>query len=238
MPVELKKEQILSLAKKAAFQISAKGLDDQKATVHAVLDISGSMQRMYANGTVQNILSRMLALAMKFDDDGQIDVHLFGTNYYQMPSVGIEDIEGYIKREVLSKHRISEGTEYAKALKPFLSQDKPSGFRKLFTPKAAASNIPSYVLFFTDGDNSDKAETTRLIKELAPRPVFFQFVGIGRESFSYLNTLNTLEGRVIDNTGFMKVEDIDSMNDTALFSEILNEFPEWITKSKAQGILQ
>lgn len=34
---------------------------------------------------------------------------------------------------------------------------------------------------------------------------FFKFIGIGKEEFPFLNKLDTLTGRLIDNAGFMKV---------------------------------
>ncbi|EGW40110.1 hypothetical protein DOT_1982 [Desulfosporosinus sp. OT] len=39
-----------------------------------MLDISGSMSKLYKGGTVQNLLDRITAVAGHFDDDGLLDL--------------------------------------------------------------------------------------------------------------------------------------------------------------------
>ena len=61
-----------------------------------VLDISASMNALYQSGVVQRVIERMLGLAVSFDDDGQIDLLLFGTNAYPLPPATLDEIEGYV----------------------------------------------------------------------------------------------------------------------------------------------
>jgi len=219
------RKKVVDLSKKAKVQIDKKGLSGVKSQVVLVLDVSGSMRPLFNNGSVQKTVERLLALGMNFDDDGEIDVILFGNKHYQMTPVKIDNIHGYVKNEVLANHRINEGTEYAKPIR--LIKDKYSNNK----------GDPVFVIFVTDGDNSDKPKTTELIKAISEESIFFQFVGIGGGSFPYLEKLDSLEGRFIDNAGFMKVQDISTMSEDALYSDLINEYPDWLKEAKAKNVI-
>ena len=77
--VESQAPELVSLAKKAQFNLSKHGLDDARAKVALCLDHSGSMRQAYASGQVQALAERVLALATQLDDDGAVDVFFFGT---------------------------------------------------------------------------------------------------------------------------------------------------------------
>jgi hypothetical protein len=94
-----------------------------------------------------------------------------------------------------------------------------------------------FVIFLTDGGNADRRESAEVIRELAAQPVFVQFVGIGPEDFPFLRKLDELPGRVIDNAGFMHVNDLDAIEDLELYDRLLNEFPQWLVAAWEQGIL-
>ena len=224
MSVDLRK-RIVDLSKKAAFAANKHGIEGQRAQVVLVLDISKSMHALYHSGMVQRVIERMLGLAVAFDDDGQIDLLLFGTNAYPLPPVTLDEIEGYVERVILSQYKIREATNYAPPLRLLLS--------KYRSPQPA----PAFVIFLTDGGNADRRESTEVIRELAAQPVFVQFVGIGPEDFPFLRKLDELPGRVIDNAGFMHVNDLDAIKDLELYDRLLNEFPQWLAAAWEQGIL-
>ena len=224
MSIDLRK-RVLDLSKVAKDEIRINGLANRKAQVVLVLDISKSMNRLYKSGVVQSVIERVLALALNFDDDGKVDVMLFGTNAYQLPTVSLDGLEGYVDRVILPNYKIVEATRYAAALQ--------SVYEKYRGNKAD----PIFVIFVTDGNNSDKRETTELIRTLSHETIFFQFVGIGQENFPYLLKLDELSGRFIDNAGFMHVDDIASVDDTSLYKELLNEFPEWLEGAESSGLI-
>ena len=66
-----------------------------------VLDISASMNALYKSGVIQRVIERILGLAVTFDDDGQIDLLLFGTNAYQ--SVSYTHLDVYKRQVVLAR---------------------------------------------------------------------------------------------------------------------------------------
>ncbi len=153
MAIDLKKH-IVDLRKKAAFMVNKHGLEGQCAQVVLVLDISKSMNRLYKDGTVQRVIERMLALALNFDDDGQIDLMLFGTRAYQLPAVTLDDIEGAVERVILTDYRIIEATRYAPPLQMIHDKYK------------AGVGDPVFVIFLTDGGNSDRKESTENIRKM------------------------------------------------------------------------
>jgi AAA+ ATPase superfamily predicted ATPase len=224
MSIDLKK-RIIDLSKKAAFSANKYGIENQHVQVVLILDISLSMNALYKSGVIQKVIERILGLAVSFDDDGQIDLMLFGTNAYQLPAVTLDEIEGYVERVILSQYKIKEATNYAPALQLVLNKYK------------APQPNPVFVIFLTDGGNADKPATKDLIRELSVEPVFIQFIGIGKEDFPFLHKLDELPGRLIDNAGFMQIDDIETIKDAELYIILLNEFPAWLTKAYEKRLL-
>ena len=116
MSVDLRK-RVVDLSKKAAFAANQHGIAGQRAQVVLVLDISASMNALYKSGVIQRIIERILGLAVAFDDDGQIDLLLFGTHAYPLPPVTLDEIEGYVERVILAQYKIREATNYAPPLR-------------------------------------------------------------------------------------------------------------------------
>jgi len=225
MAIDLRK-RIIDLSKKATFAANKHGIEGQRAQVVLVLDISASMNALYQSGVIQRVIERLLGLAVSFDDDGQIDLLLFGTNAYRLPPVTLDEIERYVERVILSQYKIREATNYAPPLRLIRDQYR--------SPQPA----PVFVIFLTDGGNADRPASAEVLRELSSQPVFVQFVGIGKEDFPFLRKLDELPGRLIDNAGFMVVNDIDTIKDAELYDRLLNEFPQWLVKARGQGILR
>lgn len=224
MAIDLRK-RIIDLSKKATFAANKHGIEGQRAQVVLVLDISTSMNALYKTGVVQRVIERLLGLAVSFDDDGQIDLLLFGTNAYRLPPVTLDEIEGYVERVILAQYKIREATNYAPPLRLIRDQYR--------SPQPA----PVFVIFLTDGGNADRPASAEAIRELSKQPVFVQFVGIGKEDFPFLRKLDELPGRLIDNAGFMHVNDLDAIKDLELYDRLLNEFPQWLETARARGLL-
>lgn len=224
MSIDLRK-RIVDLSKKASFAANKHGIEGQRTQVVLVLDISASMNTLYKSGVIQHAIERLLGLAIAFDDDGQIDLLLFGTNAYQLPAVTLDEIEGYVERVILAQYKIREATNYAPPL------------RLLWKKYPAPQPAPVFVIFVTDGGNADRAATSEVIRELSSEPVFIQFVGIGKEEFPFLHKLDELPGRFIDNAGFMQINDLDAIKDAELYDRLLNEFPRWLEKAREKRVL-
>ncbi|PRY49643.1 stress response protein SCP2 [Geodermatophilus tzadiensis] len=232
--------QMLSLVKTAGVSLEKRGLGEHTARVALVLDISGSMAALYRAGAVQRLAERVLALGLRFDDDGVVDVFLFGKDVHRPePGLRLEGHQQYIA-DLTRQYRLEYDTRYGAAMAA-VRQAYFGDSRERVEPQPA--QVPVYVMFLTDGAPSDKAVATRQIRSASFEPVFWQFMGIGPErQFSYLQRLDDLEGRYTDNADFFAVAQDDLMgrrpiSDDALFDRLMTEYPDWLRRARAQGLL-
>ncbi len=217
-------DTLVDLQKQAAKQISDYHLQDFRAQVAFVLDISKSMFPLYRDGVMQRVIERIIGLALNFDDDGAIDMYLFGSIGVRLTPVSPANVDGYARREIVAKHDINGRTEYARAL-------------YLLDKQYLAPTRPVFVVFLTDGNNSDKKESQQLLRELSNRAIFFKFVGIGKEEFTFLEKLSELKGRYIDNTSYTHVNDIATVSDAELYGRLLGGVDDWRQAAQKTGIL-
>lgn len=197
------------------------------------------MDPLYKNGFVQRLLERLVPLAMQFDDNGEMELYIFQNNCQRHKNnVTLANFDGFVNREVYGKYNFG-GTYYAPAFKMITEEYAPET-KKGFFGFGKSSNTakdPAYVIFITDGDNSDRENATRQIIEASKSPIFFQFVGIGNATFDYLDQLDVMKGRFVDNANFFQANDLDKMSDEELYERMLSEFPSYIDLAKNLGIL-
>ena len=136
----------------------------------------------------------------------------------RLKAVTESNYSNYVKKVMKKSGMYMGGTEYAPVL------DEVVTYYKDIEP----SEIPAFVIFITDGDNSDHGATDKIVRELSKYNIFVQFIGIGDDNFSYLKKLDKLDGREADNTGFTSVEDMDKMTDEELYTEILRQYKDWL----------
>ncbi len=231
--INLRKEIVLNLSKQ-------KGIENQKAQVVLCMDISGSMSSLYTSGYVQDVIERIVPVAMQFDDNQEFELYLFQNSCKKHPNnVTLKNVDGIISREIWGKYNTG-GTEYAPPIK-MIQNDYASGGKKGFFSsfkKNEALEYPVYVIFITDGENSDHSETEKALKEISNHGVFFQFVGIGSAQFSFLQKLDNLSGRLIDNANFFQVQNLQTMSDNDLYSKLLGEFPDWLKLAKNHNLIK
>lgn len=213
-------------------------LGDMRARVAVVLDYSGSMGRLYRNGTVQKTLNRLVPLGLTFDDNGSIDLFLFQSDYRQMEDLTLRTYDNYVQQVIMASDYRMGGTAYAPVLRAMIEgtttvREVKKGLfgtaqEQTHIPGIVDNTMPTFILFITDGDNSDKPETDEIIRRSSGMNVFIQFIGIGRDNFGYLEQLDNMQGRVRDNTGFSKMEDLERASDDELFTNVLGQFSEWL----------
>ncbi len=190
------------------------------ARVALAMDYSGSMSDLFRNGSVQETITRLLPIALKFDDNGELESWLFSNGKERLDAVTIKNYKHYV-RDVMMKSRMSMGgTNYYPVLRDMIT------YYKDIEP----SSIPAFIIFITDGENWDTSETNDIIRELSNYNIFVQFVGIGDERFDYLRSLDNMRGRKHDNTGFTAVKDMNKMNDEELYKELLRQYNDWLNK--------
>lgn len=219
MNLELRKQLVLDLKKD-------KGIEGVKAKVALVLDRSGSMNPLYKDGTVDQILERVLPIGLAFDDDGEVDFYIFHNTVTKMKyGINSRNYNSGIAADI-HKSYSTGGTSYAPAI------------RQVVEDLVDSDGIPVFVIFVTDGANDDVSDTKKAMREVSKKGAFFQFVGIGKADFPFLEKLDDLDGRMVDNASFIKAADIIKMDDKELYTKLLGEFPQWLTAAKAKNIVK
>ena len=108
--IELRKQNVLDLKKKSGLGI------DAKAQVVLALDFSGSMNTLYGNGTVQDVVERVLPFGIAFDDNKEVDFYLFHDGAIKMEkNITLSNLDGYINKRIIGHYQMG-GTNYAPVL--------------------------------------------------------------------------------------------------------------------------
>lgn len=206
------------------------GVDLRKgvARVAVVMDHSGSMDDKYDNGTVQEVLNAIFPFAIKFDDDGQMEVFIFDDVCCKIEkNMNSENYEDYVKEYIIRKRYPYGGTRYAPAIE---MTDK-------YYNDEESKTTPTIIFFITDGGNyrNDRTPSDKVIIESSEHGIFYMFIGVGKDDFEYLCHLDDLEGRKYDNTGFMKFTDFKNISNVEMFKNALKDYIPWL---KAKGYVR
>lgn len=200
-------------------------LSNITSRVALVLDFSGSMSGLYKDGTVQSIIERIMPIAMQFDDNQELDLWIFDNGFHRLGGVTVDNFYG-LAMNIYNKYRMG-GTCYA----PVMMDISNKYIKEEPTP------IANYVIFITDGENSDKSDARKAIIETAKQPIFWQFIGIGNERFQFLQSLDDMDGRYVDNADFFAVKNINNMEDRELYTKLFDEYPGWLSDPKVQDMI-
>lgn len=243
--LQKKDPSMVSLVKKVQVQIEKKGLKQDRAKVALVLDVSPSMAGFFDNGSVNELVRRVLALGLRFDDDGEIDVFLFGQTADVFGTVTIDNYRGFVQT-VLDRHGYSPGTYYGRAMKLL---------RETYKAQPDFGSLPVYIMFVTDGATQDPANSETHIRESSHEPFFWKFLAIGAapqkkkkkkskwdkifgSGFEFLEKLDDLPGRLIDNADFQPVQDPSTISEDEMFELLMEEYPEWVNAAQSQGLIR
>ncbi|AAZ36085.1 VWA domain-containing protein [Pseudomonas savastanoi pv. phaseolicola] len=221
--------QLISLAKKAQVSLEKARLTDTKARVGLVLDASGSMNPQYTRGHVQEVVDRLIPLAVHFDDDGALDCWAFGAKPQQLNAVTLSNFQNFIRTD----HGGWKDWELGARI-----NDEPKAMRMVIDYyKKSGDKTPIYILFISDGGVHQDREITRLMTEAAKLPIFWQFVGLGGRGYGILEKLDDMGGRVVDNCNFFALDRLDEIPEEKLYDLLMEEFPDWLKAAKGAGIL-
>ena len=238
--VEQKAPELLSLAKTAATAIDTARLGGQKSKVALVLDYSGSMSQQYRSGAMQRLVEKVLALGVHLDDDGEIDLFTFDSAARFEGTVTLDNFRGVVD-DIVRRRRMGT-TDYAAAfsavLKHYGLSPKASGGllrRRSYEPVGAADGQPVLAVFLTDGAPNSRTEAVTEITRASYTPVFWQFLSIGSESIAFLQKLDDLEDRYVDNADYKPVGNVDKTRPEDLYGMFLDEYPGWLAEERRRG---
>jgi stress response protein SCP2 len=246
---------ILALAQTADISLQIAGMEAHRARVALCLNISTSMKPLYTSGVIQRFIEKILALACRFDDDGVIDIFLFARDVNVSNELSLDTFEDYTHR-MLKYYTLEGGANYGKvmqAVRSFYFPQPPGGERQ----EPVRAHSPVYVMFVTDGATIDENFARQQIEQSSYEPIFWQFMAIGKSKkdvkaggvrgflerittandFRFLEELDTMTGRYIDNANFFSTEDMQLISDKELYDLMMAEYPAWLREASEKGLL-
>jgi len=229
--------KLVNLTKKVAVVLEKRGMrPNVKAQVGFAVDISGSMRGLYSNGTMQEVVNRIQAIANRFDDNQTLDMWAFHTKGFELDAAIPAMFGSYVNEHILNHSDLWGGTSFAPVTKlienHYFGSGKTNFLGALLGNKKEQSTDPVYLIFLTDGDNDDEGTTTRMISELAKKSIYIQFVGVGRgSSFKYIRQV----AEDFSHVGFVDFSDPSNTSDEQMYEKLLSdEFVRWMnTNAKA-----
>ncbi len=262
MPIDMQKRT--AIAKMSLIKVledeAAKGNDlgDLTAQIKLVIDYSSSMGQFYLSGQMQELAERVLALSLTgLDADGSVDIYPFDNQSYEPFTVTTADYKGCIERwrqeevtetipgkskmfgkrepdviRTFIRERQMGGTNYAPVIERIRQDARSAG-------DLAPGKPPVIVFFQTDGGTMVPDLTQATLTESANQgePIFWEFIGLGNNT-GFLDVLNLLPGRKIDNVGKVSFTSISSVSDEDFYAGLTSEvFPKWLPEARAQGIV-
>ena len=132
-------------------------MNNHIARVALAMDYSGSMSNLFANGSVQDVVTRLLPIALRFDDNGELESWLFSNGQDRLHPVTANNYASYVNNVMMKTRIHMGGTEYAPVLNDIVKYYKDKH----------PSTTPAFIMFITDGDNWDTNETNAVIRELS-----------------------------------------------------------------------
>jgi stress response protein SCP2 len=252
--LEEKAPHIFNLVKKADISLQKANLTNHDAKVALCLDISASMSSLYSSGKIQRLAEKILALGCRFDDNAAMDIFLFGINSYNAGEMTIDNFPNFI-HHILKRYPLEGGTYYGRVIqeiRKFYFPDSRDGSR--YAPISA--DKPVYVMFVTDGATADESGTKQQLQWSSYEPLFWQFMAIGKSQkdvknkgvggwfsratasdFSFLEQLDEMGDRHLDNADFFSLEDPESIADEELYDLLTTEYPNWVKSARLKNLL-
>ncbi|MCC5608541.1 TerD family protein [Nostoc sp. CHAB 5834] len=252
--LEREAPHIFNLVKKADISLQKVNLANHKAKVVLCLDISGSMSSLYSSGKIQRFAEKILALGCRFDDNASIDIFLFGAKTHNVGAMTIENFKSFIPN-LLKQYPLEGGTYYGKAINMIRNIYFPIS-KKSSKKNDIPLNQSVYIMFVTDGATSDESQTEQYLKESSYEPIFWQFMAIGKSrkdikskgilgwlaqaktsDFTFLERLDEMSDRYVDNCDFFSLEDPENIADQELYDLLMTEYPNWLKLAKIKNLL-
>lgn len=218
---KISEDVVISLQKKGVTNIP------KDINVSLVLDQSGSMSRYFDNGTVANILRRLLGISNVIDDDGNLPFVVYHSDAYDAGTLNVSQFDqvSSILTDTVRKYGFG-GTAYTPAINSILKKLGGGGFLGgLFGNPMASIKGKQLITFITDGEtnSSDQRDFEEKIKLIEKSDnVYVQLICVGFHS-TFLSGL----GDRYDSVGYSSISDF-SKTDEELIEAIVN--PEVVAK--------
>ncbi|MFF9279561.1 VWA domain-containing protein [Streptomyces griseosporeus] len=221
---------LVSLAKTAAVFLEKNGAAGQRAAVYLVVDRSGSMSTYFRDGSVQHLADQALGLSVNVDNDGTVPLIFFDSRPYPLVDISLDRYQGVVadQHTLHGGEATMGGTQYAIAMRAVIEHYL-----------AERLTDPALVIFQTDGEPNDREAARLQLVQASRLPIFWAFVGFGPSRVRFLQQLDTMRGRLVDNASYSHAgADPKNLPDSVVYDGITGEFGTWLTAARAAGILR
>ena len=208
--------------------------------VGLVVDTSGSARGLFQSGTMQETVDRLLAVAMKFDDNGELDMWHFNSAFASLKTAVKDDYGSYVNGSIMSRRDLWGGTVYSDVMQAVVDNYFPAVkapvargllgglFGKKEAATTAAAELPAMCFFITDGQcGSNERATEAVLRAAQDKNVYWNMVGVGdAREFKFLVKM----ADALPNVGFVNLNSL-SITDEQIYEELISEeFCEWVKK--------
>ena len=221
---------LVSLVKTAAGSLAKNGVAGQRAAVYLVIDRSYSMRHHFDNGSVQYLAEQALGLSANLDDDGTVPLVFFDSQPYPVVDITLDRYTGVVAQQHTAHGGVTTmgGTQYTIAMRAVIEHYQASG-----------ASDPALVIFQTDGAPQDRDAARLQLAHASALPIFWSFVGFGPHTIPFLEQLDALPGRVVDNASYFHAGDRPAaVADGDLYDGLTREFGPWLVAARAKGVLR
>ncbi|MFC4159396.1 VWA domain-containing protein [Chitinimonas lacunae] len=235
--------RLIDLQKKSTIVLEKRGLTKPPVCrVGLALDVSGSMMDEYRAGLVQETVTRLLAYAANFDDNGEMEVWTFDHRASEAPAVSVRDYEGYVDRAIVNNDDVAKWgtTRYGdvadKMLDHYFRGKKKTirtggilgglfGKKETKIEAAQDTHIPAMLFFISDGENEDRNTAYKIFEASQQFNAYWQLVGVSNQSrFDFLNQV----ANDLPNAGFVHLPDL-RISDEVLYDKLITtEVVNWL----------
>lgn len=190
------------------------------------LDISGSMINIIMSGKLQAAFGQTMGVAVKFDDNGELDVFQFDTRCDFVGTATPSNYDNFVSKNGIAARG---GTAYAPIVKTaidfYFSPKKSGGFFS----KKEVNNMPVLMLIHTDGEPGDSyRDIQRALEDAQQYPIYFHFIGVGGSQRDF-PTIHRLADD-LPNVGEVYLPRFDLADEDVYGQLICDELVEWIGK--------
>lgn len=223
--------------------------------VGLVLDHSGSMGDEYRDGLVQSAADRGLAFGATVDDDGAVQVVFFDSRAHEPIELSLANYSGWV-----NTHRPGRmgSTNLADAIHMSMrvaaDQLNAPGILDLIggsgkrhgllgrnsSLKPVQAQMPAYMLVITDGVPDDPERAKAALIEASYAPIFYKFLFVSNDQSGkrFLQELDDMDGRLIDNADTVYFTDgMGHITDENFSEEVVRELASWLAEAKKVGLL-
>ncbi len=209
--------------------VSRNGLQGCIAKVALVVEMSSQMAPLYEDGTIQEIVNKIIPLALQFDDNGKLEFWYYAGWAKKMSPLTKNNYTQAVPQDwgslmwSMGKDTHSEALVISSVMTEYINTD-----------------LPVYVIFITGGNIPIQYEASveQMLRGASLRPIYWQFIGTNGCNYELLDRLNNLTDRPVNNTNFFTVGNFKQVSNEALYDLMLKEFSSWLREAKANGIVR